>query len=158
MIEIILALLLLLATIQSTTFFLGRLKVKFLEWFYFNACAPSNIVFLISFVIFITTGNRIFLHCAILPMFFFGFLGMFVFSWKGMNIIPQVGHITMTLNIAITLWQTFSLGDYHSATIGLLVGIVVFSIYIGFQQNYVRSHPEEFKRLMRIEKLKKHNL
>jgi hypothetical protein len=150
----ILAILILLVTAQSTTFFLGRLRVKFLEWFFFNACAPSNIAFLIGFVIFITTGKRIILHTAILPMFFFGFLGMFAFSWKGMNIIPQIGHIVMTLNIAMTLWMTFRIGDYQSATIGLLIGIVIFSVYIGFQQDYVRRHPEEFKRIMRIEKLK----
>jgi len=153
-IGIILAILLLLATIQSTVFFLGILKVKFVEWIVFNACAPSNITFLIGFILFLLLKNRTVLHMAILPMFFFGTLGLIVFPWSGMNIIPQIGHIIMTLNIGWVVSATFKTNDYKTAAIGLLLGIVVFSIFIGFQQNYVATHPEDFKRIMNIEKLK----
>ena len=151
-IGIILAILLLLATIQSTVFFLGILKAKFVEWIVFNACAPSNISFLIGFILFLLLKNRTVLHMAILPMFFFGTLGLIVFPWNGMNIIPQIGHIIMTLNIGWVVLATFKTNDYKTAAIGLLLGIVVFSIFIGFQQNYVTTHPEDFKRIMNIEK------
>ena len=98
-IGIILAILLLLATIQSTFFFLVVMKVKFVEWIVFNACAPSNITFLIGFALFLLFKNRTVLYMAILPMFFFGVLGLFVFPWNGVNIILQIGHMLMTLNI-----------------------------------------------------------
>ena len=52
-IGIIFAVLLLLAIIQSTFFFLIVMKVKLIEWIVFNACAPSNITFLIGFVLFL---------------------------------------------------------------------------------------------------------
>ena len=153
-ISLILALLLLLTTLQSTFFFLVVLKVSFIEWIVFNACAPSNITFLIGFVLFLLFKNRTVLYMAILPMFFFGTLGLFVFPWHGMNIIPQIGHIIMTLNILWAVWIMFKTNDYKAATIGMLLGIAVFSVFIGFQQRYVATHQEDFKRIMQIEKPK----
>ena len=153
-IGIILAVLLLLATIQSTFFFLVVMKVKCIEWIVFNACAPSNITFLIGFVLYLLLKDRTVLHMAILPMFFFGVLGLFVFPWNGMNIIPQIGHMLMTLNIGWAVLVTLHTHDYKAATIGMLLGIVVFSVFIGFQQNYVATHPEDVKRILQFEKPK----
>lgn len=153
-IGIVLVVLLLLTTIQSTFYFFWMLKVKLIEWLVFNACAPSNITFLVGFILFLLFKNRIVLHIPILPMFFFGTLGLFVFPWTGMNIIPQIGHLIMTLNIGWVIFLTFKTKDYKVATIGMLLGIVIFSIFIGFQQRYVATHPGDFKRIMRIEKPK----
>ncbi|MFH0790049.1 MAG: hypothetical protein V2A64_00280 [Candidatus Omnitrophota bacterium] len=147
-ISMILAALLLLLTILSTFFFLERLKLRFVEWIVFNACTPSNVTFLIGFVLFVLFGNRIVLHMAILPMFFFGTLGMFVFSWKRANIIPQIAHIIMTLNIVWAVVITFRTNDYKAMAIGLLLGIIVFSVFIAFQQNYEFSHHKDFERIM----------
>lgn len=153
-IGIILAALLLLATIQSTFFFLVVIKVKCIEWIVFNACAPSNITFLIGFVLYLLFKDRTVLHMAILPMFFFGVLGLFVFPWNGVNIIPQIGHMLMTLNIGWAVLITLHTHDYKAATIGMLLGIVVFSVFIGFQQQYVATHPEDFKKILQFEKPK----
>ena len=153
-IGIILAILLLLATIQSTFFFLVIMKVKFVEWIVFNACAPSNITFLIGFALFLLFKDRTVLHMAILPMFFFGVLGLFVFPWKGANIFPQIGHTIMALNIGWAIFITLNTHDYKAATIGMLLGIVVFSVFIGFQQQYVATHPEDFKKILQFEKPK----
>lgn len=88
------------------------------------------------------------LHTAILPMFFFGTLGILFFPWKGMNIIPQIGHIIMTLNIAWTVYATIMQKDFIASTVGLFIGILVFAPFIGLQQNYMREHPEDFKRIV----------
>lgn len=146
-----LAVLLLLATVNSTNYFLNVMKVSPLEWLVFNACAPSSIAYLIGFVIFLTTKDRSALHIAILPLFFFGGLGLFVFPWNGYNLIAQVSHILMVLNIVWVLYETFKTADYRAAVIGLLLGILVFSPCIGFQQNYVFSHPEAFSRILGID-------
>jgi hypothetical protein len=95
--------------------------------------------------------DRTIMHMAMLPMFFFGVGGLVVFPWSGMNIIPQIGHIIMALNIGWTIFITLTTNDYRAATIGLLLGIAVFSFFIGFQQNYTASHPEAFKRIMQME-------
>ncbi|UCD85273.1 MAG: hypothetical protein JSU92_03520 [Deltaproteobacteria bacterium] len=148
---IILAILLLLVTLNSTYYFLGVLRVKFIEWFVFNACAPSSITYLIGFVLYLRFRDRIVMHMAILPMFFFGGLGLFVFPWDGINIIPQISHIIMVLTIGWLLIGTFRMKNFKSAAIGMLMGIVIFSVFIGFQQNYMATHHEDFKRILKIE-------
>ena len=147
-ISIILAVLLLLISIQSSAFYFVKLKVKFIEWLFFNPCATSNIVFLIGFSLFLFKGDRTLLHLAILPMFFFGTLGMFFLPWAGMNIIPQVGHIIMTLNIALTIYTTFTASDFKTASVGFIIGIVIFAPFIAFQQTYTRNHPDDFHRIL----------
>jgi len=146
--SIVLAVLLLLVTVQGSMFYLVKLKVRLIEWLFFNPCAASNITFLIGFVIFLFKGERVLLHLAILPMFFFGTLGMFFLSWSGMNIIPQAGHIIMTLNIALTIYTTFAAGDFKAAALGFMVGVFVFAPFIAIQQDYVRSHPDDFNRIL----------
>jgi hypothetical protein len=149
-IGVILAILLLLVTIQGTFYYLGRLKVKMIEWIVFNACAPSNITFLVGFILHLLFKDRTVLHIAILPMVFFGVGGLIVFPWSGMNIIPQISHIIMAFNIGWTIFITIKTDDYKTATIGLLLGIAIFSFFIGFQQNYAATHPEDFKRILKI--------
>ena len=149
-ISIILAVLLLLVTVNSTYFFLGIQKVTFIEWIVFNACAPASITFLIGFVLSLTVKDRTVLHMSILPMFFFGFLGMFVFPWKGYNIIAQISHVIMSMNIVWVLITTFMAKNYQPAVIGLLLGITVFSVFIGFQQNYAAAHREDMQRILGI--------
>jgi hypothetical protein len=143
--------LLLAMTILSTWYFFGSLKVRFIEWIVFNACAPSNITFLIGVALFLLVKDKTIMHMAILPMFFFGVGGLIVLPWTGMNIIPQIGHIIMALNIGWTIFVTFRTTDYKAATLGLLLGIAVFSFFIAFQQNYVAAHPADFKRIMQME-------
>jgi tryptophan-rich sensory protein len=117
----------------------------------FNACAPSNITFLIGFALFLLFKDRTIIHTAILPMFFFGVGGLIVFPWSGMNILPQIGHMIMALNIGWTIFATLKTADYKAATVGLLLGIAVFSFFIAFQQNYAAAHPVDFKRIMQME-------
>jgi hypothetical protein len=148
LIQIIFVVFLLVVTIQSSAFYFLRLKVKFIEWFFFNPCAISNVTFLIGFTLFLFKGDRTLLHLAILPMFFFGTLGMFFLPWSGMNIIPQIGHLIMTANIALTIYATFATRDFKAATIGFIIGIVTSAPFIAFQQTYVRNHPDDFYRVL----------
>lgn len=145
-----LAVVLLLVTINSTYFFLGVSKVKPVEWIVFNACAPSSIAYLIGFVIFLLTKNRIALHIGILPLFFFGGLGLFLFPWSGYNLIAQFSHVIMVLNMAWAVYGTFSTGDYKAAALGLLIGIGIFAPFINYQQTYAYTHPEAFQKILGV--------
>lgn len=147
-IQFIFIVLLLVVTIQSSAFYFLRLKVKFIEWLFFNPCAISNVTFLMGFALFLFKGDRTLLHLAILPMFFFGTLGMFFLPWSGLNIIPQIGHLIMTANIAFTIYTTFAMGDFKAATIGFIIGTVTSAPFIAFQQTYVRNHPDDFNRIL----------
>jgi hypothetical protein len=150
-IGVILAVLLLLLVINSTYYFLGLAKASLVEWIVFNACAPSSIAYIIGFVIYMITKDRTALYVAILLLFFFGGLGLFLFPWSGYNIIAQVSHTVMVLNIVWVLFGTVRTGDYKAAALGLLMGIMVFAPFINFQQTYAFSHPEAFKRILGIE-------
>ena len=149
-IGIILAVLLLLVTVNSTYYFLGVRKIKWVEWVVFNACAPSSIAFLTGFAVYLFTKDRTLLHVSILPMFFFGGLGLLVFPWSGYNLIAQVSHIIMTMNIAWVIFVTIKTGDFRPATIGMIIGIVIFSSFIAFQQTYVATHPEDFQKILGV--------
>jgi membrane associated rhomboid family serine protease len=65
-----------------------------------------------------------------------------------MNIIPQVAHIIMTLNILWTVYVSVTQVEFAAATMGLLIGILVFGPFIALQQGYVRTHPEKVRRLL----------
>lgn len=145
-----LAVVLLLVTINSTYFFLGVSKVKPIEWLVFNACAPSSIAYLIGFAIFLLTKNRIALHISILPLFFFGGLGLFLFPWSGFNLIAQFSHVIMVLNMGWALYGTVATGDYKAAALGLLIGIGIFTPFINYQQTYAYSHPEAFQKILGV--------
>jgi len=152
-----LAVVLLLGAINSTYFFLGVSKVKPIEWIVFNACAPSSIAYLIGFAIFLLTKNRIALHIGILPLFFFGGLGLFFFPWSGYNLIAQFSHVIMVLNMLWAVYGTLSTGDYKAAVLGLLIGIGIFAPFIGYQQSYVNTHPEDFQRILGVSSEEFHN-
>lgn len=144
----ILSLLLLLVTIQSTFFFLKKLKFSVLEWIVFNACAVANITYLSGYILFLLFAEKILMYAAVLPLVFFGTGGLFVFSWKGMNIIPQISHLIMTLNAAYVVWLAFGTGDFKVASVGLFIGIPVFSAFIAFQQRYAYTHPDKLAKIM----------
>ena len=142
------AALLLLATVQSSHYFLAVKKAGIAAWLNFNACALANITFLAGFAVWLIFGSRWLMAMAVLPMFFFGTGGLFVFPWSGWNIIPQAGHLLMTANLGLLILDIFRSQDFRPAVAGLLLGIGVFSIFIGFQQNYVREHVREFREMM----------
>ena len=148
--QIILGILLLLTVINSTHFFLNVAKVQPLEWLIFNACAPSSITFLLGLVVYLITGNRMGMHIAVLPMLFFGGLGLFFFPWSGYNIIGQISHIIMVLNIIVSLIVTFRSKDFQSTAVGLLLGIIIFNPFICFQQTYVATHPDRMLEILGI--------
>ncbi|HEX2954945.1 MAG TPA: hypothetical protein VHR47_13325 [Bacillota bacterium] len=150
-VEIVLAVLLLLVTLNSTYFFLVVRHVKPIEWLVFNACAPANFAFLVGFIVYLIFKDRTLLHAALLPLFFFGGLGLFLFPWSGYNLIAQFSHVIMTLNIAVTLYTTFRTGDFKAATLGLFLGILIFAPFIGFQQNYTNSHKDAMGRILGVD-------
>lgn len=149
-IGIILAAILLLVTVNSTYFFLGISKVKPIEWIVFNACAPSNIAYLIGFTVFLLTKNRTALQISILPLFFFGGLGLYLFPWSGYNLIAQFSHIIMVLNMTWALYTTLAAGDYKALSLGLLIGIGIFAPFINYQQTYAHTHPEACQKILGI--------
>ncbi len=147
--SIILASLLLLTVMNSTWYFLGIAKISVLQWLVFNACAPSSIVYLLGLIAWFRTKNKMWLTIAVVPMMFFGTMGLFVFPWNNANdLLVQFSHIVMTLNIALSLWVTLKDKDYKSLANGLLISVLAGIPFIAFTQAYCRIHAEDVMRIL----------
>ncbi len=148
-ISIILASILLLTITNSTWYFLGIAKVRVVQWLVFNACAPSSIVYLWGVIAYFRTSNKMYLTIAVVPMMFFGTMGMFVFPWNNAtDLLVQFSHIIMTLNIALGLWITLKDKDYKALGNGLLISVLAGIPFIAFTQQYCRIHAEEVMRIL----------
>ena len=119
-IGIVLAITLLLLTLSGSGYFFFSLKTNIVQWIAYNACSPSSLVYLVGFIVFLYNKNAIGLALAFLPMYYFGTMGLFTFTWSGANIFAQMSHITMTLNLLWAGYILYRLGDYKVFAQGLL--------------------------------------
>jgi hypothetical protein len=133
----ILVILNLLAVVNSTYYFIGQLKVGVDGWIMLNTCAPSIIIFAIGFLL----GSPIVMLAASVLMFRYGTLGLLVFSWEGFNIIPQIGHILMTLAVAYALFDILRRRDWASLAFGLLAGLAILVPLMLVQNAWLKARP-----------------
>ena len=87
---IALAIVLLLLTLSGSGYFFFTLKVNFVQWLAYNACSPSSLVYLGCLIVFWVTKKTFWLPLAFLPMYYFGTMGLFTFTWSGANIFAQI--------------------------------------------------------------------
>lgn len=147
---IALAIVLLLLTLSGSGYFFFTLKVTFVQWLAYNACSPSSLLYLGCLIVFWVTKKTFWLPLAFLPMYYFGTMGLFTFTWSGANIFAQMSHITMTLNLIWAGYVLYRIGDYKAFAQGLLWSIVLFVPYIAFVMYYCRTHAEEISQLLEM--------
>ena len=147
---IALAIVLLLLTLSGSGYFFSTLKVSFVQWLAYNACSPSSLLYLGCLIVFWVTKKTVWLPLAFLPMYYFGTMGLFTFTWSGANIFAQMSHITMTLNLIWAGYVLYRIGDYKAFAQGLLWSIVLFVPYIVFVMYYCRTHAEEISQLLEM--------
>lgn len=147
---IALAIVLLLLMLSGSGYFFFTLKVTFVQWLAYNACSPSSLVYLSCLIVFWVTKKTVWLPLAFLPMYYFGTMGLFTFTWSGANIFAQMSHITMTLNLIWAGYVLYRIGDYKAFAQGLLWSIVLFVPYIAFVMYYCRTHAEEISQLLEM--------
>ena len=145
-----LSIVLLLLTLSGSGYFFFTLKVTFVQWLAYNACSPSSLVYLGCLIVFWVTKKTIWLPLAFLPMYYFGTMGLFTFTWSGANIFAQMSHITMTLNLIWAGYVLYRIGDYKAFARGLVWSIVLFVPYIAFVMYYCRTHAEEISQLLEM--------
>ena len=145
-----LAIVLLLLTLSGSDYFFFTLKVNLVQWLAYNACSPSSLLYLGCLIVFWVTKKTFWLPLAFLPMYYFGTMGLFTFTWSGANIFAQMSHITMTLNLIWAGYVLYRIGDYKAFAQGLLWSIVLFVPYIAFVMYYCRTHAEEISQLLEM--------
>jgi hypothetical protein len=149
-IGIVLAIALLLLTLSGSGYFFFSLKTNIVQWIAYNACSPSSLVYLVGFIVFLYNKNAIGLALAFLPMYYFGTMGLFTFTWSGANIFAQMSHITMTLNLLWAGYILYRLGNYKAFAQGLLWSIILFVPFITFVMYYCRTHADEISSLLQM--------
>ena len=133
-----------LASLNSTYFFLVIAKVSFIEWLFFNACAPSVLLFLIGYL----TKNKIIQAMAIPALAFFGVGGMFVFGWQGSELFAQFGHLCMTTAVIWLIFGIFKDKSFKEATIGFILASFIVNGFITLDQRYAYRHWNRMEEIM----------
>jgi len=142
--SLVFAVLILLTIFNSGYFFVGILKLSLGKWLAFNACSLTGIIYLICFIAFRITKKDYLLAVPLLPLYYYGTMGLFIMPWNESNMFAQITHIIITLNI---LWIVFAFlreRKFESLGKGLLWGIAVFVPVFAGIQTYVQIHMNEF--------------
>lgn len=140
----VLAVFILLTLLNSAYFFMLVVKLNLGEWLAFNACSLSIIVYLICFAGFQATKKASFLAIALVPLYYYGTMGLFVVPWNAANIFAQITHIIITLNVIWILFVLLRESNYEALGKGLLAGVFVFVPVFALIQSYSQIHMAEF--------------
>lgn len=144
----ILAVFMLLALLNSAYFFVSIAKFGLVEWLAFNACSISIIAYLVCFICFQITKKDFFLAIALVPLYYYGTMGLFVVSWDAENVFAQITHIIITLNVFWILFVLLKEFKFDSLGKGLLIGVFLFVPLFAIVQNYLQIHMAELIQLL----------
>jgi hypothetical protein len=147
-ISYILAVLMLLSLLNSAYFFLSVAGFGLTDWLSFNACSLSIIVYLICFVCYQFKKEGFYLAIALVPLYYYGTMGLFVMPWNTENLFAQLTHVVITLNVIWILVLLLRKSDYESLGKGLLVGVLLFVPVFAVIQTYLQLHSNEFLQLL----------
>lgn len=145
---IMFAVMLLVITLFSTIFFLGKLKLSLVDWVSFNSCSPTSFLYLGFFAAFMISKKESLLVVTALPIYYMGTLSMFILPWKGTYLFAHLGHIIMTLNLAWAFYVVLRHKNYKALATGLLAGMLVFAPAVAYVQTYNQVHAEEIINIM----------
>jgi len=131
--------------VNSTIFFTTQLKSGLDGWLAMNSCAPSIFIFCLGYFI----RSRAVMAVGAGLMFRYGTLGLFIFGWTGMNIIPQVGHILMTLAVIYFFVKMVRSKEWDAIVVCAFVAGLM--LYAEWQWNWFGDRPQVLDGLFRGE-------
>ncbi len=144
----VLALLLFATMLNSSYFFMGILKLSSGEWLAFNACSLAILIFLICYLLFCISKREELLAISVLPLYYYGTMGLFVIPWNAANSFAQVTHVIITLNVLWILYVYLKDRKFESLGKGLIVGIIIFVPVFAAIQSYTQLHMNEFMKAL----------
>jgi hypothetical protein len=144
----ILAALMLFALLNSAWFFLFVVKLGFFEWLAFNACSLSIITYLVCYALFRIKKKDFFIAIALVPLYYYGTMGLFLIPWNSANMFAQVTHVIITLNFIWILIVLLKESKYESLGKGLTLGVLLFVPVFAVIQNYSQLHMAEFMQML----------
>lgn len=144
----LLAVLMLLTLLNSAYFFISIVKFQIGEWLVFNACSLAIISYLVCFACYQISKKDFFLAIALVPLYYYGSMGLFVVPWNAANMFSQITHIIITLNVIWILFVLVKDLRYDSLGKGLLIGVLVFVPVFAVIQTYSQSHMAAFMQML----------
>lgn len=144
----LLAVLMLLTLLNSAFFFISVAKLHIGEWLAINACSLAIMSYLVCFACFQTTKKDFFLAIALVPLYYYGSMGLFVVPWDLTNLFSQITHVIITLNVIWILFVLLKESRYESLGKGLLLGVLVFVPIFALIQKYSQLHTTEIMQLL----------
>ncbi|KAL0236909.1 hypothetical protein PCE1_000306 [Barthelona sp. PCE] len=127
-----------LMTAMSTNYFLSQLSIGVKNWLLVNCCAWAGITHIVGTVLaFKRIIPSFFITVAVLPLMFYGTMGLFVLPWGGMNNFAQVNHLFMTASWIVSVLYMMNVSDWYGLSMGLLLSIIFFVPLIAKQQAIV---------------------
>lgn len=147
-ISIVLTIMILLSLLFSSYFFLIVLKLSIWKWFLINACSLAIIVYLLCYILHKITKKEYILAIPILPLYYYGTMGLFMMPWIETNIFPQITHIIITLNLLWLLYLLITQDNYKSLGKGLLISIIIFVPVFAVIQYYSQIYHNELMQII----------
>ena len=148
LIGIILTVLVLVTTLNSAYFFIGVLRFTILKWLAFNACSLASIVYLTCFVAYFIRKKTVYLTLAVLPLYYYGTMGLFLMPWSEANLFAHITHVLISINLIWIIYVVLKNTEFEALGKGLLIGIIVFVPIIATIQTYTQAHLSEFTQLL----------
>jgi len=147
-IDYLLAACMLLTLLNSAYYFISMVKLSIGEWLAFNACSLAMIVYLVCFACFQRTKKDFFLAIALVPLYYYGSMGLFMIPWDAANMFSQITHIIITFNVIWIVFVLLKTSRYESLGKGLLIGVLVFVPVFAVIQTYSQLHAAEFMQML----------
>ena len=129
--------------LNAAFFFLGMLKANVGEWLMMNTCTPSIAIFVGGFLL----SSPLMMVAGSVLMFYYGTGGLFIFGWDAYNIIPQIGHILMTLAVIYTIVHMVRGRRWRVLGLGVLLGLAILIPLTIVQTYWLNAHPEMMEML-----------
>lgn len=123
--------------------FLVRQNLDIISWLMVNPCSIFVFIMIIGMIL----NSKILMSISLPGLFYYGTLGLFVFSWNGTAAIAQIGHILMTIGIIYILITVLKKIAIIRFVTGTLIGIVILISLILYQKVYFKEHPGILKAL-----------
>lgn len=128
----------------SGYYFIYVLDLSIGQWLMFNACSIAIITQLFCYLIFKLTHNSFLKAIPLLPMYYYGTMGLFLMPWILDNIFAHITHIVITISMIWNLSIYLKNKESEALSKGLLLGILIFVPVFAFIHVYSQSHLNEF--------------
>jgi len=125
-------------SVWASLVFLVFLRLDVVSWIMVNTCSPAQFATVLG----LASERRVLLGATVPWLLFFGFGGLFVFSWSRYMIVAQTSHIIMTVTAVFILASAAKDRRVGALLTGILIGVLALIPFRLLQDQFLSLHPE----------------